>query len=300
MRALYVLRYFFREAASNLWSNRLNNVISVGIISFSLFTLGLFLLTAQNLGRLMGSWTEGVQVNIFLQKDIQREGLSQLESIIKLSPCVARYHFVSQQEALQRFRRYYPNMSRLTEELNANPFPASYEISIRKEFQNKAAVQELVGRLRLERYVQDVEYDQDWIDRVQFIINFLQIVGLFFGAILLSTAIFSISNVIKLMVLSRKDEIEIMKLVGATNGFIKGPFLTEGILQGFIGGAFAICLLYAIFQAVLIKVHALNAPFFSASQLQFLLPSVSASIITGGMSVGFLGSYVSLGKLLRI
>jgi cell division transport system permease protein len=300
MRLLYVLRYFFQEAASNLWSNRLNNIISVGIISFSLFTLGLFMLTAQNLSRLMGSWTEEVQVNLFLQKEVPRDKLSQLESIIKMSPCVAGYHFVSQQEALQRFRRYYPNMSRLTEELNTNPFPPSYEISIRKEFQSKAAVQDLVSRLRLERYVQDVEYDQDWIDRVQFIIKFLQIVGLFFGGILLSTSIFSISNVIKLMVVSRKDEIEIMKLVGATNGFIKGPFLTEGMLQGLIGGGIAISLLYAIFQAVLLKVNALNAPFFSANQLQFLLPSISASIITGGMSVGFLGSYISLGKLLRI
>ena len=300
MRLLYVLRYFFNEAMSNLWSNRLNNFVSIGIITFSLFTLGLFLLTAQNLSNLMGSWAEEIQINVFLHTDAQQADTSGLESMIKSSPCVAGFEFINREEALKRFNRYYPNMSRLTEELETNPFPPSYEITIRKEFQHRGAVQELVGRLRSEKQVEDVEYDQEWIDRVQFIIQFLQIVGFFFGGILMATATFSIANVIKLMVLSRKDEIEIMKLVGATNGFIKGPFLTEGVLQGLLGGGIAIALLYVIFQAVLARVYSLNAPFFSGDQLQFLLPSISGSIISGGMFVGFLGSYVSLGKLLRI
>ena len=300
MRFFYVLRYFFHEALSNLWSNRLNNVFSMAIIIFSLFTFGLFLLTAENLGNLIGQWTENVQINVFLQKGTTREMNAQLESMVKLSSVIARFRFISEQEALRRFHSYYPGMRQLTSELDTNPFPPSYELTIRKEFQNKGAVQQLVHQLRAQKHVEDVEYDQEWIDRVQFIINFVRIVGLFFGGILLFTATFSISNVIKLMVLSRRDEIEIMRLVGATNSFIKGPFLTEGILQGFFGGALAVVCLYAVYTMITMKVVALNAPFFSADQLEFLSHWMMAALAGGGMIVGFLGSFFSLEKLLKI
>lgn len=300
MRLYHVSRYFLNEAVVNLWSNRLNNLVSVAIICFSLFTLGLFLLTAENLGSLIGQWTEKVQVNLFLQKGTTRDRLIRLESLIKLSPCVARYQFVTEQEALRRFQQYYPGMSEISSELDTNPFPASLEITIRKEFQNRVAVQEFVSRLRSEALVDDVEYDQDWIDRVQFVVKFVRIVGLFFGAVLIFTSVFSISNVIKLMVLSRKDEIEIMRLVGATNSFIKGPFLTEGLLQGILGGAIAVGLLFVIFRLIVEKVIALKAPFFAAGQLQFLSNGMILWLIAGGMIVGFFGSLISLGKLLKI
>jgi cell division transport system permease protein len=298
MRFYNVLRYFFREAISNLWANRLNNIVSIAIITFSLFTLGLFLLTAENLGRLIGQWTENVQVNVFLKKNSVRQ--QSLEAMIKVSPCVGRFRYVSEEEALRRFRLYYPEMGRLSDELETNPFPSSYEITIRKEFQNKGAVQKFVNDLRRQTVVDDVEYDQEWIDRVQFIIQFVRIVGLFFGGILMFTATFSISNVIKLMVLSRKDEIEIMRLVGATTSFIKGPFLAEGILQGFLGGLFGTLFLYLVYSLITAKVLALKAPFFSITQLQFLSHWVIAAVIGGGMLVGFLGSLFSLAKLLKI
>jgi len=300
MRVFYVSRYFFNEAVVNLWANRLNNLVSIAIISFSLFTLGLFLLTAENLSRLIVQWTENVQVNVFLQKGVAHEQTDRLEAMIKLSPCVARYEFISEQEALRRFKEYYPGMKEMASELDANPFPPSYEITIRKEFQSRIAVLDFVNKLRGEGSVEDVEYDQEWIDRVQFVVKFVRIVGLFFGSVLIFTSIFSISNVIKLMVLSRRDEIEIMRLVGATNSFIKGPFLAEGILQGVLGSVIALILLFAIYQLILQKVIALKAPFFAASQLQFLSDGMVAALIAGGMVVGFFGSLISLSKLLKI
>ena len=300
MRPLNVLRYFLQEALVNLWTNRLNNFISISIITFSLFTFGLFLLTAGNISRLIGRWTENIQVNVFLQKATNRQELKRLESIIQSSACVARYAYISEEEALRRFHSYYPGMSRIQGELGTNPFPPSYEITIRREFQNKSAVQELVGKMRSDPHVEDVEYDQEWIDRVQFIIRFVRTVGLFFGGVLMFTAMFSISNVIKLMVQSRKDEIEIMRLVGATNAFIKGPFLTEGILQGLLGGLLATLILFAVYQGILAKLLMLNAPFFSANQLRFLTNWMMVGLIGGGMLVGFLGSFVSLRKLLKI
>jgi cell division transport system permease protein len=300
MRFLYVVRYFLTEAFTNLWSNRLNNFISMAIIVFSLFTFGLFVLTAENLRDMIGRWTENIRINAFLTKSTTRESSKRLETAIKHSPAVARYHFVTEEEALRRFQSYYPGMKQLTTELDTNPFPASYEITIRKEFQNKASVQELVHLLRSEKQVDDVEYDQEWIDRIQFIIRFVRIVGLFFGGILMFTATFSISNVIKLMVLSRKDEIEIMKLVGATNGFIKGPFLTEGILQGLLGGITAVVCLYLLYFGILTKVSGLNAPFFSVDLLHFLSTYMILAVISGGMIVGFFGSFFSVERLMKI
>jgi cell division transport system permease protein len=300
MRFFYVLRYFVTEAFSNIWSNRLNNFFSLAIIVFSLFTFGLFVLTAENLNGMIGRWTENVRVNCFLSKGTTRQSVSRLESIVKLSPVVSHYEFITEEQALKRFQRYYPGMKQLTTELDSNPFPSSFEITVRKEFQNKSSVQDFVNLLRKDKMVEDVEYDQDWIDRIHFIIRFVRIVGLFFGGILMFTATFSIGNVIKLIVLSRRDEIEIMKLVGATNGFIKGPFLAEGILQGLIGGLAAVGFLYLLYSGILAKVNSLNAPFFSASLLQFLSANMIVAVISGGMILGFLGSFLSLIRLMKI
>ena len=300
MRAFYVARYFLTEAFTNLLSNRLNNLISMAIIVFSLFTFGLFVLTAENLNELIGRWTENVRINVFLIKGANRQSVPRLESLIKLSPVVGHYEYVTEDQALKRFQSYYPEMKQLTSDLDTNPFPASFEITVRKEFQNKASVQEMVSLLRKEKNVEEVEYDQEWIDRIEFIVRFVQIVGLLFGGILMFTATFSIGNVIKLMVLSRKDEIEIMRLVGATNSFIKGPFLTEGILQGLIGGIAAVGCLYLMYAAIVTKVNQLQAPFFSSSLLHFLSPEMIFVLIGGGMIVGFFGSFFSLSRLVKV
>jgi cell division transport system permease protein len=300
MRLLYVLRYFFREAILNLWSNRFNNFVSIAIISFSLFTLGLFLITAQNLAELIGHWTENVKISIFLNDNSSDNHVAQLEAMIKASPFVSKYQYITREEALNRFRNFYPSMKDLADDLQNNPFPASFEISIRREFQNQNAVHDFVKQIRTQDVVQDVEYDQEWIDRVQFMIRFIEFVGLVFGGILIFTATFSISNVIKLMVLSRRDEIEIMRLVGATNSFIKGPFLTEGLLHGFIGGALATGLLFVLYIFLVQRISQLNAPFFAANQIQFLSGWMIAAVISGGMIVGFFGSLFSVTRLMRI
>jgi cell division transport system permease protein len=220
--------------------------------------------------------------------------------LIKSSPLVAKYQYVSRDEALNRFRNFYPAMKDLADDLQKNPFPASFEITVRKEFQNQATVGEFVKQLRSHDSVQDVEYDQEWIDRVQFMIRFVEIIGVVFGGILIFTATFSISNVIKLIVLSRRDEIEIMRLVGATNAFIKGPFLTEGILHGLIGGLLATGILYAMYMFIVAKINSLNAPFFGGSQVYFLTSWMIISVVSGGMIVGFFGSLFSLSRLLKI
>jgi cell division transport system permease protein len=299
MRLYYVLRYFVREAFHNLWANRFNNIVSIAIIAFSVFTVGMFLLTAENLGRLMGQWTEDVHVNVFLKDSADPVDSARVETIIKSSPAVRRYEYISREQAVERFRSYYPSMADLTNDLPSNPFPPSFEISIRKEFQNRAAVEQMVDRLRVDNAVVDVEYDQDWIDRLQFIIRSVRIIGLGFGGILIFTAMFSISNVIKLIVLSRRDEIEIMRLVGATNSFIKGPFLTEGILHGMLGGVLALLLLYATYGLVMVKVSNLGA-FYGNQPLHFLSGWFLAAVLSGGMIVGFFGSLFSLTRLLRI
>jgi cell division transport system permease protein len=300
MRLFQLLRYFLREALSNFWSNRLNSIVSSCIIIFSLFTLGLFLLTAENLARLIARWTDNVRINVFVAKASEREDLSRCESIIKTSPCVGRYKFISEQDALKRFNSFYPEMSQITSELETNPFPPSYEITIRKEFQNNKSVQELIMQLRSTGIVDDVEYDQQWIERIRFIIDFVRIVGTCFGGILIFTAMFSISNVVKLIVLSRKDEIEIMRLVGATNSFIKGPFITEGVVQGLLGATMATLLLYGVYLFIGSRVAALSGPFFSGLQLHFLNQWIVACFLAGGMAVGFAGSFFSLSRLVKI
>lgn len=299
MRFIYVLRYFLKEAIHNLWANRLNNLISIAIISFSLFTVGLFLLIAQNLSGLMGQWTENIRVNAFLKDKASEDMTARVEAVLKASPVVAGYKYISRSEALERFRRFNPAMSELADDLKENPFPPSYEISIRREFQNTTVVQQLVSNLRADSSVTDVEYDQDWIDRLHFIIRSVRIIGLGFGGILVMTAMFSISNVIKLIVLSRRDEVEIMRLVGATNSFIKGPFLTEGLLHGLLGALIALGLLYGIYDLITARIAGLGVAYL-LRPLNFLSGWFTAIVLASGMTLGFFGSLFSLRKLLKI
>jgi cell division transport system permease protein len=295
MALLRALAYFFREALTSLWRSRLINALSVGTIAVSLFVLGAFLAVANNLNEVVTHWTQKVQVIFYLEDRIEDRILQSLEDRLKEDAAVEGVVLVSRAQALERFRALFRDLRSLPEDLGENPFPASLEVSLKGGHQSAPEVQRLVHAYEKAPGVQEVQYDLLWIERLATGARLVRGVGTFLGGILVLAGVFTISNVIRLTVYARQDELDIMRLVGATQAYVKGPFIVEGMIQGGLGGLLAVGLLGLAFRVV---ARDLAAASDLLGRAAVTLPlELGGLLVLGGMTVGVVGSLVSLGRV---
>jgi cell division transport system permease protein len=294
MAALRALAYFFEEALTSLWRSRLINALSVGTIAVSLFVLGAFLTVASNMSEVVARWAQKVQVTFYLEDGLEARIRESLEDRLKDDPAVDGLSFVSRQAALERFRALFKDLRTLPDDLGQNPFPASIEVTVRAGHQAPAEVERLVHAYEHAPGVEEVQYDLLWIERLATAVKLVRGVGGFLGGILVLAGIFTISNVIRLTVYARQDELDIMRLVGATRAYVKGPFVVEGMIQGGLGGALGVGLLWVAYRYL--ARDALPTSDLLGRAALFLPGPICASIVVGGMAVGLVGSLVSLGR----
>jgi len=212
---------------------------------------------------------------------------------------VEDFHFVSREEALARFERDFPQLTGIIRDLEENPFPASYEIIFKKGIDSPYAITSFLEEIRELDGIEEVQFNQEWLEKLIGISKIIKAVGFFLGGILILASFFIISNVIKLSVYARQNEIEIFQLVGATNSFIKIPFIIEGTILGLIGGVFSLILLFIMvrfFPLYLGKSYNFIKPFvvFSFISIRHCL-----TLLIGGGIIGLIGSLSSVGKFLR-
>ena len=243
MSVLRALTYFFQEALTSFWRSRLMNALSVGTIAVSLFVLGAFLAIAGSLNDIVTRWTQKVQVVFYLDDGIEARVRESLQNRLEQDPAVEGITGVSRQEALERFRALFRDLRSLPEDLGENPFPASLEVSLKPGRQSPQEVERLVHAYEAAPGVREVQYDLLWIERLATGVRLVRGAGAFLGGILVLAGVFTISNVIRLTVYAREDELDIMRLVGATQAYVKGPFVAEGMIQGGLGGLLAVGLL---------------------------------------------------------
>jgi len=294
MALLRALLYFVAEAVTSLWRSRLVNAVSVGTIAVSLFVLGAFLTVASGLGQLVTRWTEKVQVIVYVEDGTEERVRASLENRLREDPAVGAVEFVSREQALARFRAMFRDLSSLPEDLGENPFPASLEVTLRPDRQSPADVERLAKAFTGVPGVREIQYDLLWIERLATGVRLVRGVGAFLGGILVLAGVFTISNVIRLTIYAREDELDIMRLVGATRAYVKGPFVTEGVIQGGVGGLVAVGLLWATLawlSRALVTSDLLGRAAFS------LPGGVSLLLVAGGMVVGLAGSLLSLARL---
>ena len=294
MSALRALGYFFQEALTSLWRSRLINALSVGTIAVSLFVLGAFLTVASNLSQVVTRWTEKVQVTFYLQDGVEDRIKDSLAAQLRDDPAVESVTPVSRAQALDRFRVLFKDLRTLPDDLGSNPFPASLEVTLKGARQSPAEVKRLVAAFEKAPGVEEVQYDLLWIERLSTAVRLVRGVGAFLGGILVLAGVFTISNVIRLTVYARQDELDIMRLVGATRAYVTGPFVVEGMIQGGLGGLLSIGLLWMAFRVA--ARDALAASDLMGRAVVFLPLSVCLSIVAGGMLVGVVGSLISLGR----
>ena len=278
-----------REAFLTFRRAPLLSALSVTTIAFSLFVVGLFGLVAVNLQRALTSVAERVEVVAYVLPGTPGEALAIALKDIEACPEVQSAIFVTEEDALARARAELAEFQDVFRELERNPLPASIEVRLRPGFRDASHVNDVADRLRGFGFVDDVRFGRDWVEKLDRLRQIAAAVGLVVGAAFAIVAIIIIGTTIRMAVLQRSREIAIMRLVGATDGFIRRPFLLQGAIKGTIGGLVAIALSYTAYA--LITRYLLQVTFFSQPQ--------ALAIVGFGLVIGFLGSALSVGRHLK-
>jgi cell division transport system permease protein len=282
-----------REAFRTFRRTPLLSGLSVASIGFSLFTIGLFGLVALNFRETLRTLAERVEVVAFVLRGTPTETVTAASQEIQAFPDVLEVRYVSEDQALARAREELVEFKEAYRDLETNPLPASLEIRLRPEYRDALHAQQMAERLRGYPFVDDVRYGRDWVQRLDRLRNMAAIVGLVIGLAFAIVAVVIIGVTIRITVLQRAREIAIMRLVGATNRYIRGPFLLEGAIKGVLGGVLAVLMCWftlQVFRRSAAEVAG-GLVFFGGLQL--------ALMILFGTAIGLLGSLLSVGRHLR-
>lgn len=282
-----------REALRTFRRTPLLSALSIASIGFSLFTIGLFGLVALNFRQTLQGIAERVEVVTFVLRGTPTEAVTAASQDIQAFPEVLEVRYVSAEQALARARSELVEFQEAYRDLETNPLPASIEIRLKPEFRDGASAQRVAERIRTFSFVDDVRYGRDWVERLDRLRDMAGVIGLVIGLAFAVVAIVIIGVTIRITVLQRAGEISIMRLVGATNEYIRGPFLIEGVIKGVLGGILAVLMCWATFAGFLKSTGELGA------SLVFFEPEHLGLIVLFGTLIGLMGSLLSVGRHLR-
>jgi cell division transport system permease protein len=287
------VRLLFREAFQAFRRAPLLSALSITTIGFSLYAVGLFALVAVNLREALRSVEQRVEVVAYLLRGTPAETIAQASQDIAAFPEVQRVTFVSEDEALKRARAELVEFRDAYRDLSVNPLPASLEIQLKDGYRDGEHTALVADRLKGYGFIDDVRYGREWVEKLDRLRNIAGLVGLTIGLAFAAVAVVIIGVTIRITVLQRAREIAIMRLVGATNGFIRGPFLLEGALKGFLGGVLAAGLSYGTYLLFRGQVQ------LATSGIVFLKSAQVSLGVIFGVAIGLGGSLVSVGRHLR-
>lgn len=288
-----LLRYAFDEAVSSLWRGRRSSLLSTATIAIALFVLGAFLVVTSNLERLAEEWSGAAEMSVYLADDIGADTRASLEQALGADSAVVRVDFVDKDAALARFKQTFPDLAETLSAMEQNPLPASLDVRLRSTAAAQASIDALVERMRTTPGVSDVRYDKDWLDRLLRGVRLLRIIGLSLGGAMILAAALTITNVVRLALNARRDELDIMHLVGAPQSFVRGPFVMEGALHGGVGAVIALAVLSIVFFTTRPKFLVPLADALNLSSVHFLTMSLSSLIVFGGILVGCIAGLVA-------
>ena len=293
-----LLGYFLKKALENLRVNPFLSLVTLSTIAISMMILGLFALIYLSVQQFMQQWGDELQVTAYLEETISPEQAEELRSRVANWPAVENVAYISKERALARFRSQLREYAGILDGLRSNPLPPSLELQLRSQVSRNGAIEELSSRLERQAGVAEVQYGKRWMAKLRIFLDVFKLVGVTVGGLLLLATIFVVSNTIKLTFYSRREELEIMRLVGATDFFIKAPFLIEGLLHGLCGTLLATgCLLLLmglVFSHLQLPMQLALAP-SSQTSVQLIAGFLGLGLLLGG-----LGSAVSLRRFLRL
>ena len=285
--------YCFEEALASLWRQRTTVILSVLTIGAALLVLGGFLLATVNLDRAVSRWSAAAEFSVYLSDDIGEEQRVALNTLLGSHPAVASREYVSKSDAAVRFRRDFPDLAAGLAELAQNPLPASIEVRLNPARADGATLEAFAAQLLRTPGVADVRFDRRWLERLSQIAGMVRWAGWLLGGVLLLASILTVATVVRLALHARRDEVDIMQLMGAPISLLRGPLVFEGVLQGGAGALVALTALYAGYALLRGRVTAVLGPAFDAGYFGFLPAGVSVLLVLVGMSVGCAGGYLA-------
>lgn len=280
---MHALRYFFSEAAASLMRAPVASALAILTIAAGIFVLGVFLVANANFQTVVDRWSESAELSVYLDDVVTADQLAGIDELAGRSGLTERREYVSTEQALARFQTDFPDLAGTAGTLGSNPFPASFELQLKADVrESTAAVDGLVSALSSMAGVADVRYDREWLMRLNTVVRIGRVAATAIVALLALAAAMTVGNVVRLTVAARRDEIEIMQLVGAPFAYVRGPFVAEGMLQGGLGALVALAALSSAFYFVRTKFEALT----------FLAWPMAAGLLLGGVLLGCIGGYV--------
>jgi len=288
------LAYLVKEAMTNIRLNRTTTLVAVASTAFTLACFGVFLLLYLNLRGVVSSLQDDIKVVVYLHDGLSAQGLSDLQQRLRSEREVAALSYVSKEQALADFREQFPSESHLLQGLGENPLPASFVVTLSPRFRSSEAVKQWVKRLTTVPGVGQVQYSRDWIENLATLVGFIELGAIAVGGILSAASVTIIASTIRLTLYARQNEIEILRMVGATGAFIKVPFLLEGAVLGAVGGLLSLAILRGGFDLFKMQLGPTGRFLGIESWLNFFPGHVSLWIIMAGLALGFTGSLVSL------
>ena len=290
------LEYFVKEAAISLKRNNLMSFASITTVAISLVILGLFLIMVMNLNNMAAHLESQVQINVYLEDNLSEAERYEIGNNIKKIKGVEEITFVTKDEAIERFRERLGEQKYLLDALDdANPLPYSYEVKLTLPEQVKSAAAEIAEYPG----VKTAKFGQEAIEQLFKLTHMIRVFGVVLILFLVFATLFIISNTIRLTVLARRKEIGIMKYVGATDWFIRWPFIMEGMALGFGGALIATLVLRTSYSAITNQIYQ-SFMFLPLIPQYPFLNNLTILLIVLGMIIGALGSAISLKKFMKV
>jgi len=268
-------------------------MFAVVAIALAMLVLGALLLVTWNVEQLLARWTSSAEFSVYLADDATSEQRGALEAMIDGSGVAAGREYVSKADAIARFRREFADLASVADGLDDNPFPASVEVRVDPAAETDGRAGRLVQEIAGLAGVADVRYDREWLARVTSGLGAVRGAGFALAILMALAAGLTVATVVRLGLHARRDELEIMQLVGSPVAFIRGPFVAEGLIQGGLGALVALAVLWAGFGAISAWWGTELAALLDGGAMQFLPARFAVYLAAGGMLVGGAGGFVA-------
>ncbi|WP_119068268.1 cell division protein FtsX [Rubrobacter indicoceani] len=290
------LGFFVKEAFGNLRRNILMALTAITTTFICILVLGMGLLVGSHVEGVIGSVRQDVNIEWYLPNDVAGDRVTELEEQVGELPEVAGVRFISEEQAMERFQATFRDNPEIYEDVNEGILPPSLEIQL----EDPAAAEAVAGELEgLGANTQDLNYPQQTIERLTDVTRYITW-GLYGATVLfLIASVLLISNAIRLSIFARRGEIEVMKLVGASDGFVRTPFLFEGLLQSLVGAGLA-ALLVAWLNSLFVGWSQAQLPYVPISGGAVDTVSILLILVAVGVAIGVVGSFVSVARFLKV
>ena len=296
---MFFLRYFLIRTFQNMRGNWFLNLGTICIIAISILIFSAFSLIAFNLTSLLKVWEDKIEVIAYLKGRTPPNDLDALLKSTRLITGIETVKYISSSDAMAFMETKLGNQKNLLEGIQPDVLPSSLEIQLKKEYRNSTKIKEVISQLKQFPQIEEVQYGREWVETFSGLVHSVRLVQIILGGLLLAAMTFIIANTLQGTISSRREEIEVMHLVGASPAFVQVPFYIEGLIQGFLGAALAMMSLFFLFKVFFAYTAPSVREWLLRMPISFLPPETIAWFLSGGMVLGIFGSFIASIKILR-